>query len=176
MPQQLNFRQMRPGDVTEHRERTRRARSPVALFLDGVTDQRNIGAIFRLCDAANVEHLYLSGLDDFRVDKKIRRVSRGTTEYVDHTVVPPGADREIIFTRYDHLVALDHTARSVDYRTFQPTGTTLLFIGNEQRGVSEALLARAETHLHLPMLGVKTSMNVACAATVAVYACLPFHR
>lgn len=164
---------MRPGSVTDHRERVRQRRSPVALFLDGVRDQRNIGALFRLCDAANVAHLYLAGLDDFRIDKKIRRVSRGTTEYVDHTVVPPGTDLTSIFARYDHLAALDHTDRSVDYRTFRPTGTTLLLIGNEQRGVSKPLLERADLHLHLPMLGVKTSMNVACAATVAVYACLP---
>ena len=45
-------------------------------------------------------------------------------------------------------------------------------IGNEQRGVSEELLALTTQSIHLPMLGMNTSMNVTCAAGIAVYGLL----
>ena len=170
---QLDYHDMRPDNFAAHLETLRANRQPIALLLDGVTDQRNIGAIFRLCDAANLEHLYLWGLSEFKVDKKIRRVSRQTTEYVDHTVLSDESALHDLLQNYERIIALDHTERSIDYRDVPNNQRTLLVVGNEQRGCSQIMLQRASLHMHLPMLGVKTSMNVACAATVAVYALLP---
>lgn len=54
---QLDFRDERPRDMELYLKDVRENRFPLSLLLDHVEDTRNLGALFRLADAARVQHL-----------------------------------------------------------------------------------------------------------------------
>ncbi len=68
-----------------------------------------------------------------------------------------------------HVVGVEQHARSIDYRVFKRTGTTLYLFGNEVRGLSPALCAACDTLIEIPMYGSKESLNVSVAAGVALF-------
>jgi TrmH family RNA methyltransferase len=45
----------------------------------------------------------------------------------------------------------------------------VLVVGHEKAGVDPAIVARADRVLHIPMVGVKESLNVAVALGIAAY-------
>jgi tRNA G18 (ribose-2'-O)-methylase SpoU len=47
-----------------------------------------------------------------------------------------------------------------------------LVIGNEERGISDEVLGLLDASVHIPMHGVKTSLNVAMATGIVTYALL----
>jgi len=160
MPQ-LKYKDVRPdfdkrlADVQAHRH-------PIAILLDRVQDKRNIALIFRLCDAARIEHLYIYGEAQFDLDKKISSVTRSTENYVNYTLLKDANSVAQLKSKYA-FTGLDWTDESVDYQYFKPQKNTLLIAGNEQRGISEELQLLCDNFIHLPMFGIITSMNVACA-------------
>jgi tRNA G18 (ribose-2'-O)-methylase SpoU len=50
-----------------------------------------------------------------------------------------------------------------------------LVFGHETDGVEQAVAARIDTHVRIPMLGVKRSLNVATAAGVVLFELLRRH-
>lgn len=164
---QLTFRDLRPN-VAEVQKQIQESRHPVSLLLDGVNDPRNIGGMFRLADAALVEHIYFFRQEEDSIHAKSKRISRHTTDLVPHSFLRDLSDVRSLAANAE-LVALEYTNESLEYTEFVPAERTILIIGNEQKGVSEDLLDLATRSLHLPMFGLKTSMNVMCATAVATY-------
>ena len=167
---QLSFSEMRP-DVERHRAFIKDNRNPVSLVLDGVTDPRNLGGIFRLADAALLQHIYIFRCTDFTVTSKIKRVSRSATDTVPFTVIKDIQELRKLKKEHD-LIALEYTDRSVPYTEILCKKNPVLIIGNEQTGVSQELLDLCDGSMHIPMHGLNTSMNVMCATAVGVYGLL----
>lgn len=167
---QLSFRDERPQDMEKYLEEVRENRFPLSLLLDHVEDTRNLGALFRLADAARLQHLWALGEADLFDSRIIRRVSRSAMAYVPHHAINMDEAREL--SRRQNLVALEITGNSIPYTEFQPSAPCVLVIGNEKDGVSEELLGLCQASIHIPMYGVNTSMNVAMATAVAVYGLL----
>ena len=71
-------------------------------------------------------------------------------------------------------LALELTNSSITLRDFKITNKKpiALFIGNEKTGISTRVLEQIHTHLHIPMYGNNSSMNVTQAAAVGLYALL----
>ena len=67
------------------------------------------------------------------------------------------------------FVALEWTNDSVPYHEIMIHEPILLALGNEETGVSDEILQMVETCIHIPMYGIKNSMNVAMATGIAVY-------
>jgi tRNA G18 (ribose-2'-O)-methylase SpoU len=72
-----------------------------------------------------------------------------------------------------HVAVLEQTVQAKNLFTWKPKWPLILIVGNEVKGVSPALQKYADTHLDIPMLGKKESLNVATAMGIAVY--LPLH-
>jgi tRNA G18 (ribose-2'-O)-methylase SpoU len=164
---QLKFQDLRP-DAAQREQDIQTRRSPIALLSDGITDPKNLGLLFRLADAARMEHLYLWNTPLEEPGKKTARISRSTVQYVPHSHLSSPAELDALKGRY-HCLALEYTQRSVAYTDCQPPFPVLLVVGNEQSGVSDQLLRWCHQSIHLPMLGMNTSMNVSFATAIAVY-------
>ena len=68
------------------------------------------------------------------------------------------------------LVASEWTNQSTTYKSFEwDERPILLLMGSEVTGLSDFWLERVEQSIHIPMFGLKTSMNVACAASILSY-------
>lgn len=138
----------------------------------------NVGSIFRTADATGVTKLYLGGYTGYPPRKEIEKTALGAEGYVpwEHH---PQTWRLLARLKAQgvHIVALENNVRraSLDIYEFAPAFPLALLLGNEVRGLSEAMLRRADRVVHIPMYGRKESLNVAVAFGVAVYA-LNRHR
>jgi tRNA G18 (ribose-2'-O)-methylase SpoU len=59
-----------------------RPRRPITVVLDGVTQNYNIGAIFRLCDAFLVQQLMICGTKVELHKRRLAQAARGTQHWV----------------------------------------------------------------------------------------------
>jgi tRNA G18 (ribose-2'-O)-methylase SpoU len=68
--------------------------------------------------------------------------------------------------------ALEKTSMSQSIFNFEISESsqpTILVVGNEITGVDPDVLKLCDAHLHIPMVGLKNSLNVAIAFGIAVY-------
>ena len=74
------------------------------------------------------------------------------------------------------IAAIETSVRSVDLFDWEPAFPVCLVFGNEIDGISAGLSALADTHVRIPMLGSKHSLNVATAGGVVMYELLRKYR
>lgn len=152
-------------------EHLAKERMPVSLLLDGLSNPRNVGMIFRLAEAARVKCIYTYKMDHLEKSKKMMKASRSTDQYLDVKPLKNITEIASLKENYD-LIGLELTTRSKNYTSFKVNRPVILIIGNEKSGISQELIDLALLCIHIPMLGIKTSMNVAIATGIAVYSLL----
>lgn len=170
MEKQLSFQEIR-GDAIERIKNIQNNRNQIALLCDRMTDNRNVGSMFRIADAARLEKIFFYQTKVDIQHKKVGKVARSTNQYVDFELINDLEKVKLLQQEYE-IIALDKTSESINYTTFQPQlngKKLLLIIGAERFGVSEELLSLTSAAIHLPMLGVNTSMNVSVATGIAVF-------
>ena len=74
------------------------------------------------------------------------------------------------------LAAIETSLHSVDLFDWQPRFPVCVVFGHETDGVASELLDLCDTHVRLPMLGMKHSLNVATAGGVVAYELLRKYR
>lgn len=150
---------------------------PLVVVLDNVRSLYNVGAIFRTCDGAGVEKLYLTGITGYpgqapRTQKQIEKTALGTIESVDWEY-KKSALRLIkdLKKRGYQIVALEKTGTSIEYLepSIKYQFPLVLVVGNEIKGVSKAILNNAYLVVHIPMHGMAKSLNVATATGIMLY-------
>jgi tRNA G18 (ribose-2'-O)-methylase SpoU len=167
MQKQLTFADLRPDNAARiadiHNHRT-----PLNLLFDGVTDPKNIAMLLRLADAVRVEAVYFYNCPI--PEKKYLKPARAVYPFLKMVELDAAGLQKLHSSHT--FVAVEYTSESVEYtkHTFQPH--TVLIVGSEVNGISQTLLDMATAAVHLPMLGVNTSINVACAMSVVLYRAL----
>ena len=144
---------------------------PLILVLDHVTNSYNIGAFIRLADAFSIEKIIICGELNIS-DKKFKKASRNEAkwvciEYSDSTVESLQTLLDAGHTVYS--VELCHG--SVDYSDVTYASPSVLVLGNERKGVSEAALKLSHQHIHIPMSGMGNSLNVSTAGAIVLAEC-----
>ncbi len=157
----------------EHQEIERnKQRLPLCLLANDIFSPSNVGSFFRIADALGVEKIYLSGITPQPPNAKIRKTARSTEKVVPYLYQPDAL--EIIDTLKKDgykIVALEITSISINIHDFKcsPSDKICLVVGAENTGVHPNILERADSTIHIPMLGQNSSMNVANACAIAVY-------
>ena len=167
MNRQLNFTDERI-DFAIHLADISKNRHPISLALDNIADERNLGALFRLADAARLAAIYTFEQELQKERAALRKVARAADKYVPHISIENWAS----FREQQpgiQLIALEVAENSIPIWDFQITKPIVLVVGNEKNGVSDQVIELADACVHLPMYGVNTSMNVAMAAGIAIY-------
>lgn len=168
---QLEFREER-RQLQEHLKKIHENRHPISLLLDGISNRRNIGSLFRIADAARLACIYGFRMDpSIAGNKTVKRVSRSADQYVPYREVKSIEEIEAM-KKKGPLIGLEITTDSIPFHTLPPPAACTLIIGNEKEGISAELLELAESCIHIPMFGVNTSMNVSVATGIAVYGLL----
>ena len=157
---------------------THQAHSPsqsdtqIIVCCDQVKGPANLGAIFRLVDAFGVAELVLFNAELSLQSSRFKRTARHT-----QTRVRFRESANLIQT-IDHYhqqgyssIALEITDQSLplDQNQQSDLDKIVLIVGDENHGISEAVLAIASKHVHIPMRGQNSSMNVAQALGIALY-------
>lgn len=150
---------------------------PVSILLDNVRSLYNIGAFFRTADAVGAERLYLSGLTACPPHRGITKTALGAEQAVSwERCEDPLKTVDVLRGRGCEIAAIETTLRAVDLFDWQPRFPICVVLGHEVDGVRPALLERCDTHVRIPMLGRKHSLNVASAGAVVLFELLRKHR
>lgn len=148
---------------------SRKAKS-LYLIAHHIRSLYNVGSLFRTADGAGVSKLILSGYTGYPPREKISKVALGAEKTVpwekvkDISCYLKGLKKQGF-----QIVALEIGKKGVNFQKFKPKFPLALIIGNEKRGLSKAILNRADKCLYIPMHGKKESLNVSVAAGVALY-------
>ncbi len=134
------------------------------LFLDGVADPANLGAILRTAAAAGYEEIYLSGCADPYSPKSVRASMSG----VFYAKLMCGSREEILFFLENiPKIAADMDGKNIF--TFHAPERFCLCIGNEGNGLSDSVRKRADFTVGIPMDGRIESLNAAVSAGILMY-------
>ena len=153
-----------------HRDWRRRGDVRMAMILDGVQNPYNIGSILRSAAAYRVETIWLAPPTIPVTHNKVAKTALGCERLVDTVVTESPAEalglaKAAGFT----TVAIELTATAKPLFTLDLSGPTCLVMGHEERGVHRDTLAEVDHIGFLPQLGKVGSLNVAQAATAAIY-------
>ena len=143
---------------------------PVAVLLDNVRSLYNVGSFFRTADAARVEKLYLCGITGRPPKRGIAKTALGAEETVawEHSWEPVPLVDDLRQDGYE-IAAIETTVHAVDLFEWMPRFPVCVIFGHEVEGIRPEISARCDTHVRIPMLGAKHSLNVATAGGVVIY-------
>ncbi|MGI8990453.1 MAG: RNA methyltransferase [Bryobacteraceae bacterium] len=152
-------------------------RLPVAVLLDNVRSLYNVGAFFRTADSAAIEKLYLCGITGSPPHKSIAKTALGAEATVawEHSSEPVRIAKELRARHYE-IAAVETSLHAVDLFDWQPRFPVCVIFGNEIVGLQPEIARLADTHVRIPMLGTKHSLNVATAGGVVIYELLRKYR
>src|ERR1700683_570391 len=150
---------------------------PVSVLLENVRSLYNVGAFFRAGDAVLLEKLYLAGITGYPPQKMITKTALGAEETVAWERTPdPQALVLALRARNYEIAAIETSVHAVDLFEWQPRFPVCVLFGHETDGLTPELGALADTHVRIPMLGRKHSLNVATAGGVVLYELLRKYR
>lgn len=146
----------------------------ITILLDNLRSAENVGSIFRTANGAGVSHIYCCGTTPSPEHARVRKSSLGAEMETGWSYHTNSLDivNELQNDGY-HLVALESTPDSKSLMDFrledQRNQHLVLILGNEVSGIDPEVLSRANSVLHIPMAGSKTSLNVAVTAGIGLY-------
>jgi len=153
----------------------------VIVVLDNVRSLYNTGAFFRTADGCAVEKLVLCGItprpdQGRRQQHAIAKTALGAETAVPWEYEPDTAAAVTRASRAGyHVAAVENSAGAIDLYEWTPAWPVCLVFGHETSGVATDVARRIDTHVRIPMLGQKRSLNVASAAAVVLYELLRRH-
>lgn len=131
-------------------------------------DPGNVGTVLRTMDAVNVDVLVLvdGGVDPYHPTSV--RASMGALFW--KAVVQTSFDELMVWSKAQGLQRIASSAHAeTNYRQFLPSGSWILLLGSEQKGLSQDQLKACDTAISLPMRGRASSLNLAVAAGILLY-------
>jgi tRNA G18 (ribose-2'-O)-methylase SpoU len=145
-------------------------KTPIIALLDNIRSLHNVGSIFRSSDGAGIEKIFLTGYTGTPPRSQISKTALGAELTVPWKSYqnPLTAIRQLK-KKGVQIVALETGPRSQNLFEFTPKWPICIMVGNEVEGLSPQLLAEADAIVFIPMAGIKESLNVSCAYSVAAY-------
>lgn len=139
------------------------------IALDRVRDPGNLGTIIRTADAAGVKGVVLVGdcVDVFSLETV--RATMGSLFAVP--IVKTMPDELFAFAKTNNAQIIGtHLAGAKDYRALDyKSKPTIIFMGNEQSGLPDALAEQCTALALIPQTGKADSLNLAVASALMIY-------
>lgn len=150
---------------------------PVSVLLENVRSLYNVGAFFRTADAVSLEKLYLTGITGYPPQNMITKTALGAEETVawQHCKEAETTLAGLRTANYE-IAAIETSAHAIDLFDWKPRFPVCVLFGHETDGLTPRVSAMADTHIRIPMLGRKHSLNVASAGAVVLYELLRKYR
>lgn len=136
--------------------------SSISLMLDGIQDPGNLGTIIRTADWFGVRNIICSRDCADSFNSKVVQSTMGSLTRVQ--LVYTDLPQFIVDTRLPALYAA--TLHGKDLHQLTAVREGIFIIGNESRGISEALLSAATHRITIPRKGQAESLNAGVAAGI----------
>ncbi len=146
-----------------------RAREPLLLVLDRVTDVRNFGAVARSAECLGAQAIVIPSRGSARISGDAVKASAGALHHI------PVCREENLKNTIQYLrssgvrvVACSEKAEQLSYQA-DLSGPLALLMGSEEDGISPEYLKMADEEVGIPLDGNIASLNVSVAASIFLY-------
>ena len=137
------------------------------IITDCLKTPENIGHLIRL--AGNIGITKIISIEEIQLkDNKIKKTACMAWDYVELIHATSKNYHQFIPEDYQ-WVALETSLQSQSIYKTQLPAKMAVFLGNEIRGIQPEILSHCATHIHIPMTGEATSMNVSHAGSVCLF-------
>lgn len=154
---------------------------PVIIVLDNVRSMNNIGAVFRTADALRIEQVCLCGISATPPHPDIHKTALGAEEVVSWSYhadtlscvqkLKSEGYKIWCVEQAEGSVFLDEFADKI------PCGPIALIVGNEVKGVDQAVIDAGDGCIEIRQYGTKHSINVSVASGIVMWeVCKRFER
>ncbi|MFB6247417.1 MAG: TrmH family RNA methyltransferase [Salinibacter sp.] len=162
-PHMTDRRLRRLREVVAERTRT------VVPVVEGLVNTGNVSAVMRSAEALGYQDVHVVKGDNERY-KHSERTAGGAQRWLDVWRWEEAAAGAAHLREAGYrLVATHLHADTVPIRELNFTEPTALIFGNEEAGVSDAMMNEVDAACEVPLPGFTESFNVSVAAAVALY-------
>ena len=148
----------------------RRSQAPLLLFLDGITDPQNLGALLRSAECAGVSGVVVPRHRAAHVTPTVAKAAAGAIEHLPIAVVG-GLPASLARAREAGVwvIGLDSAGDSSLFDLTLAEEPVALVLGAEGRGLSRLVRERCDSVVSIPLRGALPSLNVASAGALACF-------
>ncbi|HEX4721119.1 MAG TPA: RNA methyltransferase, partial [Pseudonocardiaceae bacterium] len=149
--------------------------NPLALVCESVEKPGNLGAMLRTADAVGADAVIAAQPITDWGNPNVVRASKGTV-----FAVPVAAADSVDVLAWARKGGLRVVAATPDTDTLftdvDLSGPTVIAVGSEKHGLTDAWLEPADVLVRIPMAGLVNSLNVATSAAIMLYEALRQRR
>ena len=145
---------------------------PVAVVLDNVRSEMNVGSIFRTADAFLIDRICLCGITPQPPKAEIHKTALGAEESVTGQYYPTAIDAIEQLKAAGYLICSIeqvHDSMSLADFTVDSVQPVAIVLGNEVKGVSQQVVDLSDRCLEIPQEGTKHSLNISCCAAIVMW-------
>ncbi len=134
---------------------------PVDIVLDNFRSSFNVGSALRTSECFGVQNVHLCGYTSTPEDKKTKKTSMGTDDFINWSwnESTEKVIRELKKNSYT-IYAIETAAESIEINECELDFPCAFVFGNERHGISHHILKLCDEVIHLPLYGIKNSLNV----------------
>ena len=147
-------------------------RSGLVVVVDRPTQSGNLGSIIRSADAFGADGVVVTGHGVDPYEPAGVRATTGSL-FALPTVHAPAPAAVVDWAAEAmpgaQIVGTDENGEAITADTVDLTRPTILVLGNETRGMSQAWRAACHQVVRIPMAGAASSINVANAGSILLY-------
>lgn len=171
----LEFYRFHKGFVPHEQENEVAAGEPAAwkpvfnvrVFLDQIRSPFNAGSVLRLIDNFGFAGLIHSSPDLNMEHPRLKKTARGCQRWIPVEYEPDPI--RMLKAASVPVIGIEQAEMSVEPRNWQPPESCILVCGNEEYGISDAILACCNEIIEIPVYGYKRSMNIHHALAVIAH-------
>ncbi|MBQ2123114.1 MAG: RNA methyltransferase [Bacteroidaceae bacterium] len=145
---------------------------PLIVVLDNVRSLHNVGSVFRTADAFRLEAIYLCGITACPPSAEIHKTALGAEDSVEWHYAADTCDVVRSLKEQGVVVfAVEQVEGSVLLPDLEldPSQRYAVVMGNEVKGVQQAVVDLADYALEIPQYGTKHSLNVSVTAGIVMW-------
>jgi tRNA G18 (ribose-2'-O)-methylase SpoU len=145
---------------------------PLVVVLDNVRSLHNVGSVFRTGDAFRVERIVLCGITATPPSAEIHKTALGAEDVVEWQYFESTMDavKQLCAAGY-RVFSIELCEGSIPLHEFpaRPGERYAVVLGNEVKGVQQAVVDASEGAIEIPQFGTKHSLNVSVTAGMVIW-------
>ena len=145
---------------------------PLIVVLDDIRSMHNIGSVFRTADAFRIEKVVLTGICSTPPNKEIHKTALGAEDSVAWEYFENCTDAVENLKKTGYIViSIEQVEGSISLEKFviEPDARYALVLGNEVKGVDQAVVQASNYAIEIPQEGTKHSLNVSITAGIVMW-------
>lgn len=143
--------------------------APFLLLLDELEDPHNLGALLRTADATGVHGVLIPKHRSVPLNATVAKTSAGAIEYVPVARIGNIAQTLKVLKEKGFWVAGADMDGAQTYYEADLTGSLVLVVGSEGRGMSRLTKEACDFIVSMPMVGKINSLNASVAGSILMY-------